>query len=307
MGRVYSEKTLADLARSDLDEVDARLMRLEDLTASDVKDLTKGAFHASAYKIPYNDRLGEKLEDDNYRIRFHEPQKRNNASDPNKLQRYWQPRGLGVRAYLPRIQGKTWAKIIPNGKLLIFVGEGEKKAAAAAKHKLLTIGLGGVDAISNKRREESFLPELDEIGRAGHEARIIFDGDNQINKAVREAELRLGRQLALAGATVGIVQLPVNYALDSYLKEYGPDELLKLPVAPFDVRAQIEALRQSEKPDGRKRNARVWSLMSADLTQRGKFHTVTNGEAKDLYYFDNDASKLLSLDNPRKTATPRRR
>jgi hypothetical protein len=293
----YSDRTLEDLARSGLDETDAKLMRLEDLTASDVDELTKGTFRASGYRIPYNDRFGEKLDDD-FRVRFHEPQARNNAK-ADKKQRYWQPKGMGVRAYLPRIYGKTWEKMIPNSKLLILVSEGEKKAAAAAKHKVPTIGLGGVDAISNKRRDETFLPELDELGSTGHAVRIIFDGDNQLNKAVRDAELRLGRQLALSGATVGTVQLPVNYALDSYLKKYGPDALLKLPVAPFDVRAQIEALRATEKPDGRKRNARVWSLMSADMDQRGKFHTVQNGEVKNLYYFDKDALKLYGLDDPK--------
>lgn len=51
--RPYSKATLADLGRSGLYEKDARKMRLVELTREDVKELTKGRFRCTGYKIPY--------------------------------------------------------------------------------------------------------------------------------------------------------------------------------------------------------------------------------------------------------------
>jgi hypothetical protein len=289
----FSARTIEDLARSGLDESDARLMHIEDLSASDVQEMTGGAFKATAFKLPYPDRLGN-FNDDFYRIRFHEPQARNNAK-PDKKERYWQPPGTGVNAYLPPMLSKPWAKILPNGELLLYLVEGEKKAAAAAKYKLPTIGLGGVRALSSKKQDVSLLPELIEAGEAGHEFRVVFDGDNHINKDVRNAEHRACQKLIEAGATVWVVQLPPHYALDDYLLKNGVEKFMELPATPFDVRAQIAAIRQTEKSGGRGRNERIWSLMSADLNERGKFHVVKDEETTDLYYFNEHNSKLHNL------------
>jgi hypothetical protein len=300
----FYERTIADLARSGLDEADARAMAIEDLSASDVQELTKGAFKATAYKLPYFDQ--NKHDIGFFRIRFHEPQIRANAfgdKGKKKAQRYWQPPRTGVNTYLAPMPGIDWDKILSNPELTIFITEGEKKAAAANKHKLYCLGLGGVYSLGSKRQEISLLPELIKAGVGGRKIRFVFDGDDQTNGAVDRAGRRGCQLMVEAGADVGVIHLPIHEPLDTFLKNHGPQALLDLPVVPFDVKAQIAVAREMPKVSVRIKREKIWSLMASDLKERVSFHTVANGETKDLYYFDRDTLRLYDVNNPKNRET----
>jgi hypothetical protein len=289
---IFKDRTIEDLVRSGLNETDAKYMGVVDFSATDTRELTRGAFNASAYQIPYRDRTG--ADTPFFRLRFHEAQTRSNAK--GKTQRYWQPPRSTVQLYMPSRPGTNWDKLIANSKVPILATEGEKKAHAAQKHKLNTVSVPGVHSFGSKAREIELLPELTELAANGRDFRVVYDADTKVNPDVARAEREISWRAFQAGANVAVVQLPYPYSLDDYLKEFGPDALLKLPTRPFDVKAQISVIRELKLSE-RARRERIWTLMGADMNDRGTFHKVPSGAATDLYYFNRESAGLLSLNS----------
>ena len=158
---------LADLARSGLDEKDAKLLKLRPLAREEAKDLT--GFAAAAYLIPYFHLDGSVI-DDFWRVRYLEPV---HGFGEKKPRRYAQPKDSEPRAYFPPYV--DWAEIATTPSIAVGITEGEKKAAKACKHGVNMIGLGGVWNFQSNAKEIDFLTELELFEWQDRRVGIAFD------------------------------------------------------------------------------------------------------------------------------------
>lgn len=164
--------------------------------------------------------------------------------------RYLQPTGSGARAYLPRL--RDWESVQTQTSQRVLITEGEKKAAAACKAGLPTIGLGGVWSFGVKDLGIDLLPEIEAIGWKDRPAIVAFDSDWGDNKDVRKASLELARRLQERGAAVSLLQLPAGphgekVGLDDYLVAHGARALRELidEATPLDpAAAAMEGVRR---------------------------------------------------------------
>jgi hypothetical protein len=199
-GPSLSQATLDDLKKSGLDAADAAVMQLSET--------------ARGYRIPY-------LNDTDYsRERFHEPLQ---FAGQEKTIRYHQERGSTPELYLSRLGGHDWDEVKRNPDIPLLITEGEKKAAAACKVGIPTVGLGGVDSFSSKKRP---LPQWDEFRFDGRVVGIAYDSDIVDKAQVRAAEQRLAQLLAGRGARMNRIRLPDDghrskVGLDDYLVANG--------------------------------------------------------------------------------------
>lgn len=179
-----------------------------------------------------------------------------------KPQRYVQPAGTPVWAYLPPIlkdgDGKriTWKKFFsaqPDTPLVIT--EGEKKAAAACAAGIAAIGLGGVRSFTNARKGSDGLPPLDAVSFSGRRVWIIFDTDDAtgLKPEVALAAQALMQWLFARGAIPWLVVLPHQGA------KTGLDDWLLTGKTAVDL-AELVALRGTQLDDSRDllKAAREW-------------------------------------------------
>jgi hypothetical protein len=217
----------AKLKSSGLTIKDAKALQLSPLPADEVVKLMPTAPHVSGMLIPYHD-LGGKLRRDLFRVRLLETPVGAFGEIATKPQRYLQPKGSAVGAYLPRTQ--AWGKIASDKTAPIIITEGELKAACAVSHGLPTIGLGGVYSWRSAKAGHHLLPELSRITWQDRPAVICFDSDAAQKPQVAEASVRLARALTDLGARVGIATLPnINgnskTGLDDFLIAEGREAL----------------------------------------------------------------------------------
>jgi hypothetical protein len=123
-----------------------------------------------------------------------------------KGQRYFQPTGTGLHAYLPPFI--NWEEVATNALKPLLITEGEKKAACATAHGFPCVGLGGVDSFASKKEEGLLVEELRAFKWEGRDVVIVYDSDAAINPNVLAASVRLGRRLYALGAVVRIAHLP---------------------------------------------------------------------------------------------------
>ena len=211
---------LADLARSGLDESDAKRMRATPLTAGETLELTGRA--VPAYRIPYFDAAGDETEF--FRVRF--------LSDvrdgDGKPLRYWQPPDSVPHAYFP--PAVRWTKAMRSADVAVTFTEGEKKAAKACREGVVCIGLGGVWSYQSREANIEFLAELAAFEWSGRAVEVAYDGgEAEVDRAVRLARDRLQERLEARGAAVSIVRLPVGVKLDDYLLDHTREEYAALP------------------------------------------------------------------------------
>lgn len=148
-----------------------------------------------------------------------------------KPQRYVQPPGTGVCAYLPR--NVDWPVVKDDADYDIIITEGEKKAAAAGAAGFPTIGLGGVWNFKAGKEGTWFLPELEAIKWVRRTVYVCFDSDYLTKPQVCGAINGLMEELQQRGAYIRLLALPegegeAKVGLDDFLLENDADALTEL-------------------------------------------------------------------------------
>lgn len=211
---------LADLARSGLDESDAKRMRCVPLTPAETMALTGRA--VPSYRIPYPDPAGDDTEF--FRVRYLAEVRDRDGDEV----RYWQPPDSVPHPYFPPTL--KWSKVMRDASVAVTFTEGEKKAMKAAREGVVCVGLGGVWNYQSKDANIQFLSELGLFDWAGRAVETAYDGgDAEINRAVRLARERLEERLEARGALVAAVRLPMGVKLDDYLVDHSREEYAALP------------------------------------------------------------------------------
>jgi len=199
---------LKDLARSGLTETDAKKLHLKVLTRKENEKLT--GFYVPGYLIPYTDIKKKKVKDA-YRVRHLEDIPGKFGSVRTKPVRYTGPKGQLPHLYFPA-NFKNWAGLAKDTSELIYLTEGEKKAAALCKAGLPCVAVPGVWGWKSKKHGVRIIKDFSCIdwGDADSPRRVamVFDNDVIIKPEVLAALNALSYELTNFGAEVFIVHLP---------------------------------------------------------------------------------------------------
>lgn len=213
---------LADLARSGLTAVDARVLRISALSPAQAKVLTKLGSR-SAYKLPYFDLDG--TPSTFLRVRFLGEASPVEQRDGKSL-RYWQPPKSSPHLYFPPYI--KWRAVLADPTETIYVVEGEKKAALGTK--LLqrpVVGLGGIWSWGSRKAGISVVPDLVPFLAAGRKVVLVFDAEPVENADVTAAREHLANAVWQRGATPLILTLPLvddaKTGLDDFLLARGTE------------------------------------------------------------------------------------
>src|SRR5690606_20580782 len=217
---------LADLARSGLDDKDAKKMGIRAYTKAQSKKLGLSE-EAMGYSIPYFDLDGKQT--GFFRYRLLEDTARGFAKLTGKRgPKYLQPPGTPPDVYLAPFL--DWREIAEDASQYVVITEGEKKAAKATREGVPTVGLGGVWSFRAKKQRIDFLPTLQKFTWSERTVFIIYDSDAAANPDVRKAAHALGDHLVGLGAFVHIGYLPSDpgekVGLDDYLVANDADKLI---------------------------------------------------------------------------------
>ena len=246
----YEDDTLADLARSGLTDEDAALMGIQDAGAAWCEqnlDVPR-----AGYVIPYYDAHGNPINNPHfYRVRFTQFTKPERVGGKiYKLDelRYTQPAGSRPYPYLSR-RVKWATDVLQNPLRMVTFTEGEKKAEAACKAGITTIGLGGVWNFKSAGRGWSLLPELRDAMWKDRRVEICYDSDVMTKREVFAALLELTQQLVDRGADVYFVYLTPRgtekkIGLDDFLVSYGAEEYRALSREPSALSKAFQTLNR---------------------------------------------------------------
>lgn len=226
---------LKDIAKSGLTDYVAKL-GLEEMPELLIKKITK-KYLVPGYKIPYFTLAGRPT--DFYRVKLL------HGDGGAGEQKYWQPPNTLPKFYFPPLV--DWQDVSQSEEIL-YVTEGEKKAACACAHGIPTIGLGGVWSWKSKQAALPFLPDFELISWGRREVRIVFDSDLADKPQILGALHALARTLAKLGAKPVFVRLPTEHGekvgLDDFLMSFGTGAFFKLEVTEFAEIAQLWALNE---------------------------------------------------------------
>ncbi len=238
-------KMLEDLARSGLDERDAKAMRLRPHARGELPAVNPPG---AGYVIPYFDASGAPRAD-LYRYRFLEDTRRKGfgALGSEKSRRYTQPSGTPPGVYWPPFA--SWGRLIGDATVPLVITEGEKKSAISSKMGVPCLGLGGVWSFRSKAMGVKMLPELEDVTWKGRKVYIAYDSDAVRNTQVCAAENSLAEALTKRGAEVYVVRLPDNddatkLGLDDFLVQFGANMFVSLCEAtePFAMGSALHKL-----------------------------------------------------------------
>lgn len=303
------DKMLADLARSGLDEHDAKRMGCKSVSGERAKGmlgLTKVNL-PDGIIIPYHDIEGRKMPNVfRWRALGDYTQRNRQTGKQEPGPKYRQARGSEPHLYFP--PSIDWSE--PHDRLVLT--EGEKKAAAACKLGIPTVGIGGVYSWKVPQSDpDQLLPEFDHILDDDVTIEICFDSDLETNPNVRQALARFAAVLEKDGCHVQVVYLPSGedgdkVGLDDFLVAAGtrPDGTFsrkrarrafeKLPrndpptIDPLRIRTAADILPQPIRP--------IWP----DVLYQGKVSLVAGepGLGKSLLTCDVASRVSRGLDWP---------
>ena len=185
---------LKKLEDSGLDAQDAKKLGMLPKVNGDARDLT--GYDTPGFTLPYFDIAGKPTGFWRYR------------NFGKTKAKYVQAPNTGVAVYFPPIGDAKWAERIKEPTLPVFITEGELKAASATKAGFATMGLGGVWSFKSKKKEQEFIPDLEQFDWHGRHTYICFDSDATTNEKVMQAETALADALFKHGARVYIIRLP---------------------------------------------------------------------------------------------------
>jgi hypothetical protein len=218
-----SPRELADarLAESGLTRKEARALRLEPLTAAQVRKLDPSFRPYPALRIPYFSQSGRPT--GFCRLRY--LGEMNGFDRLRRRQfRYVQAPGTAAEVYLPPL--RDWRRLAADASAALFVTEGELKAACATRAGLPTVGLGGVWSWRAARQQAPLLPALEAFAWQGRQVYLVFDSDYATNPDVMRALVALARELSSRGARPSLVTLPGVPALEEAGRKTGLDDFL---------------------------------------------------------------------------------
>jgi len=159
--------------------------------------------------------------------------------------KYISPNKVGNHLYISDYISKIVHNYKPDN--LIFISEGEKKAACGTKYGFPTIGLAGVYGYLDKEGE---IKEFKRLNLSSRKVCIIFDNDIHIKTQIKQAELRLATHIINKGGEPLSVRLPKSenkIGLDDYLVKNGKEkfnELIKQAKNTFNTH-----IEESTNPD----------------------------------------------------------
>jgi putative DNA primase/helicase len=211
---------LADLERSGLTAEDAKRLAMEPLATKATAAATKQAAGRASYRIPYFDLHGKPTKF--HRLRFVGSGHADQLADPPP--KYVQPSRTAPELYLPPLPPTSWNDVARDPSIELVITEGEKKAAAACKHGVYCIGLGGVWSWS---AGDTILESLAAFEWKGRRVSILYDADAARNAQVVNAASRLGAELVSLGAEAHVGFLPAGgpKGIDDLIVAQGPDAL----------------------------------------------------------------------------------
>lgn len=215
------QDVLDDLARSGLDSTDAQHLAITPVDAAWCEENLNVPY--AGYKIPYWSLDGKPL--DFYRVRFltnPTPTGGKFGTPVNPPIKYSQPADTRPYVYFAPTTALGWRAISQNPELPLVITEGEKKAAAACKHGLTCIGLGGVWSFQSAQRAWALLPELEDFQWEGRNVEICFDSDVMTKLEVHQALTRLTQRLLERKAKVSLVYITPPAGVD----KQGLDDLI---------------------------------------------------------------------------------
>jgi len=227
---------LKDLARSGLTETDAKKLGLKVLTRKENEKLT--GFYVPGYLIPYTDIKKKKVKDA-YRVRHLEDIPGKFGSVRTKPVRYTGPKGQLPHLYFPANFG-NWAGLAKDTSELIYLTEGEKKAAALCKAGLPCVAVPGVWGWKSKKHGVRIIKDFASIdwGDTDSPRRVamVFDNDVIIKPEVLAALNALSYELTNFGAEVFIVHLPQGKlkGVDDFLVAKGANKFQSLRITAFE-------------------------------------------------------------------------
>jgi len=244
----------AKLRSSLLSTTHAKALHIEPMTEQMAAEL--GVMPAWAgFKIPYFTPQG-KVVKDFYRYRFWPVSKPGSGfaslAEPSKL-RYVQPAGSELHVYMPPLlKGVTWADVMKEPRVDVYITEGELKAACVCANGRIMMGLGGVFSWMSKRRHQEFLPILEQFVWKGRVVYLCFDSDAATKPLVQLALSRLALALTARGAIVHEIELPPGsdggkQGVDDFMLANSPEALDTLVKAAKPVQASLELHRLNEE------------------------------------------------------------
>jgi len=163
--------------------------------------------------------------------------------DSNASRKYMQPAKSGSHLYIPP------SPHVDNPETPILVVEGEKKTLSAYSRlrDVLCVGVGGVWNWIGKKKSRELISTFKELGLFGRKIYLCFDSDTGSNRQCANAEAALARALRKEGATVRIIQLPVQQkGLDDWFLEWGSNWKEELRVLWRDALSERSATDMSE-------------------------------------------------------------
>ncbi|HFD31315.1 MAG TPA: DUF3854 domain-containing protein [Gammaproteobacteria bacterium] len=220
---------LEDLKRSGLDNKDFIKMKLVVCTEDEASTVLNSTFCTYGYALPYFNYKGKLTE--NIRFKFLDDLR----NEKNKTVKYSQPKGTKSYLYFP--PNIKWTKILKDTSITVIITEGEKKAYAACKTGIPTIGLSGVWAFKSKKEGKDLIDDFNAIELKDREVLICFDNDLQSNADVLKASRTLAKSLSERGAIPSQKLLPFDpynkIGLDDYLLNHTVKDFEELPSEPF--------------------------------------------------------------------------
>ncbi len=190
----------ADLQKSGLTDATVSKMQIAAMPPWEIK--IRGV--NSAYVLPYFNLDGSV--NCFKRLKLFPPVKTDHGT-----MRYWQPPNTSPHLYVPPLLG--WKNVARRTTTELTITEGEKKAAAACQHGLITAGIGGVWCWrSTLDNGDAFtLPMLDEFQWTNRSVLICPDSDawhDGKEMQVLAGFFALAKELQSRGASVQFVRLP---------------------------------------------------------------------------------------------------
>lgn len=215
--KALSPDHLEDLRRSGLTDDTITVMQCEAVPPNEVP--IKAA--QSAYRLPYFDLAG--TPNCFTRLRL-VPAVMDTQGHKMK---YWQPKDSVPHLYLPPLL--DWRPVAKDSATPFTVTEGEKKAAAACQHGLVTVGIGGVWnwTATLDSGDTLTLPLLDEFHWTSRPVSICPDSDawhEGKGWQILAGFFALAKDLQQRGADVKFVVLP-----DLHGRKAGLDDWLLIP------------------------------------------------------------------------------
>lgn len=276
---------LEDLAKSGLDENDAKAAHFVALSRNQVARLTnRDNRRVCAAKYPFYDE--NNADTGYYQLKVLEPLLNKDGEPIKSLNKPDEPPQL----YIPRIP--KIARLFKE-RQVFGVAEGVKKSIKASKEFETTVGLLSADSFSSRKRGIDFLEDLKRLAALGAECIVTFDGDGHMNEKIRRAEQRFCTLFTEYGGRAYIRHLPPMMQYDDFLKREGAEGARRLRVTAFDVKSHVSFVRRTSSKllPAHDKKQKIAEIVISDMKQRGAFFDTPDGPA----YYDSVGTRPIDL------------